>query len=481
MKPLSLDLALAVGAALVLVADLFTPPEKKRGLGVLAALIMAGLFAASFVLDTSGSAFSGAYVGGPWVLFFKRAVLVAGTLAVLGGLDHVAERWRLRQGEYYVLLLASVLGMTLLPGARDLILLIVCFELMGIPLYVLASYGKDDTGRHTAEAGLKLYVVGAGSTAITLFGLSLVVGLAGTTRLDGLALLPISPLLGVGMMLMMAGMGFKIGVAPFHMWVPDTYQGASTPFVAFLSVAPKVVGLAALAVIFSAGLGAHRSAWLPAVITLSALTLIAGNLLAIPQSNVKRLLAFSGVAQMGYLLMGLCTGTADGMGMMLFYAAAYIPTNLGVFLVVHAVTRSDAADTGDARDEGDAESTVVTFDGLSRRSPWLGMAFLLFLLSLAGIPFVAGFWAKLYVFMAAWHAGLGWLVVLGAVFATVALFYYLGLARAAYVNPPVKPSKVVVAPSLAFAIVVCLLAVVVMGVWPRPILEAAMRAAAGVF
>ena len=273
-------------------------------------------------------------------------------------------------------------------------------------------------------------------------------------------------------------MGFKIGVAPFHMWVTDTDHGASSPYVALFSLAPKVAGMAAIAIVFNAGFGAHRPTWIPALVTLAALTMIAGNLLAIPQTNVKRLLAFSGVAQMGYLLMGLATGTADGAGMTLFYAAAYIPANLGTFLVVHAVARAEAADP---RDEGDAESTTGTFDGLARRSPWLGMAFLLFLLSLAGIPFVAGFWAKLYVFMAAWQAGLGWLVILGAVLATVALFYYLGLARATYVNPPTRAGKVTVGPGLGLAIIVCLLAVVIMGVWPRPVLEAAMAAAAGVF
>ncbi len=478
MRPLALDLGLAAGAGLVLVADLFTAPQQKRLLGQLSVAILVLLFVASFFLDTTGAAFSGAYVGGPWVLFFKRAALAAGALALLGGLEHVAERWPHRQGEYALMVLSSVLGMTLLPGARDLIFLIVAFELMGVPLYVLATFGKDDSGRHSAEAGLKLYVVGAASTAITLFGLSLVVGLAGTTRLAGIATLPLSPLLGVGMMLLVAGMGFKLGVAPFHMWVPDTYQGASTPFVSFLSVAPKASGLAALVVVFSVGLSAHRATWLPVLVTLSALTLLVGNLLAIPQPNVKRLLAFSGVAQMGYLLMGLAAGTTEGIGMTLFYAATYIPTNLGVFLVVHAVTRADSVDP---KDEGDAERTVSTFDGLARRSPWLAMAFLLFLLSLAGIPFVAGFWAQLYVFMAAWKVGLGWLVVLGAVLATVALYYYLGLARAAYVNPPKRSSGLAVDPALAFAIVVCLLAVVLIGVWPRPLLDAAMRAAAAAF
>lgn len=469
--PLVVPLLVLVGAFTLLVSDLFLPVEDKRILGFATVAWLAVALAASFMMPAAGPVFGGAWIGGPWTLFFQRVLLVSALASVLGGLDDVTAKWRHRQGEYHVLLMLSLSGMLLLPGARDLVLLVTCFELMGIPLYILAAYGKtgragdDQTARGAAaEAGLKLYLVGAASSGIALFGLALVAGLSGGTRLAELAAAPASPLLSVGLMLTIAGMAFKIGVAPFHAWVPDTYQGASTPFVAFLSVAPKAAGFAALVAILVQGLPAQHVTWLPAVALLAVLTLIVGNLLAIPQTNVKRVLAFSGVAQVGYVLMGLAAGPGVGLAAMLFYLAAYTVANAGAFLVAHAVSVSDG------------DESVGGLDGLARRSPWLALSLLLFLLSLAGIPFVAGFWAKLYVFIATWEAGLLWLVVAGAVLAIVALFYYLGLAKAAYVSAPRRTERVVVGAPLAIAIVACLLAVVAMGAWPRPVLEAAERA-----
>ncbi|MDH5490860.1 MAG: proton-conducting transporter membrane subunit, partial [Myxococcales bacterium] len=236
LAPLALDLLLAAGLLFVFLADLILGPRQGKSLGYLSAFILLTILVASFWLDTHGLAFGGAYIGGPWPLFFKRVFLAAGVLVCLGSADHIAARQPNRQGEYYLLLLSSLLGMMLLPGARDLLLLFVCFELMGIPLYVLAAYPKTDdpSGRErgAVEGAMKLYLIGAASTAITLFGLSWVVGLAGTTAIAGIAALPSSPLLALGMAMIIAGMGFKIGVAPFHMWVPDTYEGGSTPFIA---------------------------------------------------------------------------------------------------------------------------------------------------------------------------------------------------------------------------------------------------------
>lgn len=478
LGPLQIDLLLAAGCLIVFLADLVVARTPTKMLGYITATVLAAVFVTSFTLDTSGSAFGGAYVGGEWPLFFKRVFLVAAFLATLGSIDHVAERQPHRQGEYYVLLLTSLLGMMLLPGARDLILLIVCFELMGIPLYILATYAKTDhargAGRDAPEAGLKLYLIGAASTAITLFGMSFVVGLAGSTSVEVLAQTEGSPLFSLGILMVLAGMGFKIGVAPFHMWVPDTYQGSATPFVAFLSVAPKGAGLAALFTLFHIGFAPHASAWMPMLLALTTVTLVVGNLLALPQTNVKRLLAYSGVAQIGYMLMAFLDGSAFSAAMVLFYLAAYTVTNIGAFLVIEAV----AASSRDVGDEGDDE--IGDLDGLYRRSPAMAFAMLLFLLSLAGIPFVAGFWAKLYVFMAAWQAGHTWLVLLGSIFAVVALFYYLQVVRAMYMNEPKRDDRVRVKPALAISIALCLLAVIGMGVFPAPFVEGA-RAASEMF
>lgn len=474
LSVVSLDLMLTLGIVVLLVLDLFVDsPTNKRALGYASALLLVGVFAASFFLDTSGVAFSGAYVGGGWALFFKRVFLVAGALSIVASVDHVAAKQPHRQGEYYLLLLFSLLGMTLLPGARELILLVVCFELMGIPLFVLAAYDKTDRDKRApdapndaAEAGLKLYVIGVVSTALTLFGLSFVYGATGSTNLTTLADASSSPLLRAGMVLIISGMGFKIGAVPFHMWVPDTYQGAGTPFVSFLSVAPKAAGFAALSAIFLMGLAPHAQVWLPIVLVLSLASMLIGNVLAVAQSNVKRLLAYSGVAHIGYMLMAFATQDAEGVGMLLFYVVGYVVTNIGAFAIVQVVAQNGGDDS------------IESFNGLGRRSPWLALAMLLFLLSLAGIPFMVGFWAKLYVFIAAWKAGFEWLVLVGAVLAVVALFYYLQIARAMYMKPPAeKADKPRTGVGLKLAIIACLLGVVGFGLWPRPVLDDALEAA----
>ena len=268
----------------------------------------------------------------------------------------------------------------------------------------------------------------------------------------------------------LAGMGFKIGVFPFHMWVPDTYQGSTTPFVAFLAAAPKAAGIVAIIQVLFAGERSLLAGVTTMLIALAVVTLLAGNLLALNQSNVKRLLGYSGVAHMGFLLMALATGAAEGLATLLFYIVAYLFTTVGAFLVVHAV----ASQGGD--------DSIASFDGLGRRSGWLGMAMLVFLLSLAGIPFAVGFWAKLYVFVVAWSAGMQWLVVVAAVLSVLALFYYLRVARAMFMNPPPEGAPTVRADfATNVGIMVCLAAVVGAGLYPAPLVEAAQSAATAFF
>ncbi len=474
----TLWLPLAVGglAVLVLLADVLAPPARASGRGrVLGWIVVAGLaliFAASFVVDGSGRAAAGAYEGGAWTTFLQRLFLAAGALGALGAIDDVAARTPRRQGEYWLLMLASLLGMTVVAGARDLVLLVVAFELTGIPLYVLAAYAKTDApagaGPRTAasEASLKLYLVGVASSAVSLFGVALLTGMAGTTRIHDLGAAPLTPLSALGMVLVLGGVGYKVGMVPFHMWVPDTYQGAATPFVAFLSVAPKAAGVAVLAIVFLLGLGAHRAVWMPPLAVASLLSMGVGNLLALPQTDLRRLLGYSGIAQMGYLLLAVAAGDAFGLGMTLFFLTGYLVTNLGAFLVVHAAAGAGGGFGLDA------------LHGLFRRAPGLALALLCFLLSLAGIPLVVGFWAKLYVLLAAWRAGLAALVVAGIVFAVVGLFYYLRVLRAAYMTETSEPRTVRPAPALRAAIALCAVGVLALGLWPAPLLDAAQRAGA---
>jgi len=468
--PLWIDIGIAALALLVFLWDAVLPARVGRSpIGLLTAAGLVALLLASFFWSARGSAFFGAYVGDEWALFYKRVLLALAAVSALGSSNHVHRVIPRRQGEYFLLLLLSLLGMTLLAGARDLILLVVCFELMGIPLFVLAALEKTDARSgepsYPAEASMKFFMVGVVSTPLSMFGLSLVIGLAGTSDVAALARADWSPLMALGLLLVLAGMGFKIGVVPFHMWLPDTYQAAATPFVAFLSTAPKIAGFAALCRVFLQGAEHWRQHWLPTVVALCAATLVLGNLWALSQQNVKRLLAYSGIGHIGYLLMAFVANDLFGMSSLLFYLAAYGLTNLGVFLAIEAVTSESK------------ENLVTDFNGLARRSPWLALAMLLFLLSLAGIPFVIGFWAKFYLFIAAWRAGFEWLVVLGALLAVVALFYYLQLARAMYVVPAQSEERLRVKPALALSIVLCLAGVVGLGMYPKPLLEAATGAA----
>jgi len=462
-------IAVAGLGALVLAGDALWP-GRGRLWGWISVVLLLGLFALSLTMSSAGIAPHHAYVAGPWSLFVQRVLVCSAALAILGSMDWLETTVAGRQAEYLALLLFSTSGMMMIPGARDWALLVVSFELMGIPLYALAAWAKNDgppeRPRLASEAGLKLFVTGTASSTLTFFGLALVVGLSGSTRIDALADPGRVPLTVVGMLLIVAGFGFKIGAVPFHFWVPDTYQGAPTPFVAYLSVAPKLGGIAALAVILLQGWGGEASTWKPVVVLLSAASMLVGNFFALNQSDVRRLLGFSGIAQMGYVLIGLAADTRAGLAMALFFMATYVFTNIGAFLVLHAGA------------EGSGGHTIPKLAGLSRRAPVLGAALLIFLLSLAGIPFVAGFWAKLFVLLAGYRAGLGWLVVLGVALAVYGLFYYLSVARSTFMaegegNTPV-PTRL----PLRLAIGVCLAAVVGLGLWPRPLLEAADAAAA---
>ncbi len=469
LKMFTLDLAVAALAALVLIGDAFFR-VSGRMLGWMSVAALLWLVGVSFYVPLEGATPNGVYISGLWVLFFKRVFLCAGALGIAGSITWLEQRAPQRQAEYYALMLLSLTGMMILPGAREWILFMVAFELMGIPLYVLAAWAKNDGPPETrlgGEAALKLYITGVASSAFTFFGLALVVGSQGSSDMWGYAR-NITPLFAAGMFMVLAGMGFKIGAVPFHFWVPDTYQGAPTPFVAFLSVAPKGAGLAAIAVI-TLGWGEHRELWLPAIGLVAAASMIAGNLFALPQTDLRRLLGFSGVAQIGYVLLALCVRSVEGTAMALFFIAAYVFTNLGAFLVVHAAAEKSGG------------HSIAALAGLSRRSPWLGAALLVFLLSLAGIPFAVGFWAKLFVLMAAWQAGLQWLVVVGVVVAVIGLFYYLSVARSTFISDGEKPEPVTSDLGVAVAIGVCLVMVLGLGLRPAPLMDQATQAAQSLF
>ena len=467
--PLGLELALGALMFVVLMLGLFRPASPDRRCGWVSFAGLCGLSAWSFFLQPGGSLYDGAFTLDPLALFAQRLFLVSGAVSVLATLGMPGERFTRRGAEYHVALLASLLGMLVLAAARELILLFVAFELMSIPLYFLTGFQK---GHDTASEGaLKFFLVSTVSSAILLYGFSFIFGVTGTTAMAAIpaAVASGEVLAKLGLVLVLAGVGFKIAAVPFHMWVPDTYEAASTPFVAWLSVAPKAAGFIVVFRMYLEGAGAGGLIWVPIVSALAGLTIVAGNLMAIPQLNVKRMLAYSGVAHIGYMLMGVAAMSADGAGMVLFYLVAYLFGNMGAFLVVQAVSAAEGSDQ------------MSSYRGLAQRSPVLALSMLVFLLSLGGIPFVAGFWAKLFIFQAVIDQHMYGLALLGAVLTIVALYYYLVLASRMYIDAPEKPARVILAAPLMLAILVCAVGVVVMGLYPEPWVRAALQATAALF
>jgi NADH-quinone oxidoreductase subunit N len=463
--PLGLEIALGGLIVAVLLLGLFRPAVPDRRTGWVSFIGLVALSVWAFQLEPGASLPGGAFVLDPLALFAQRLFLVSAAVSVLATIG-LPGAWLARRGaEYHVALLTSLLGMLVLAASQDLILLFVAFELMSIPLYVLAAFPKN---RDVApEGALKFFLVGSVSSAILLYGLSFVYGASGTTLMGSAALA--DPLARLGLVLVLAGVAFKIAAVPFHMWVPDTYEAASTPFVAWLSVAPKAAGFIVIFRLYLEHAGPDARFWVPVLSAQAALTIVAGNLMAIPQKNVKRLLAYSGVAQIGYMLIGTAAVSANGAGMVLFYLVAYLFGNMGAFLVVQAVGVSAGNDL------------MGGYRGLAQRSPVLALSMLVFLLSLGGIPFVAGFWAKLFVFQAAIDRHMYELVLLGAVLTIVALYYYLVLASRMYIDAPEADTPVPLSLPLLVAILFCALGTVVMGLYPGPWVEAALRAASPLF
>ena len=461
------ELALLCLALLILGLDLFSGGDKRRWLGWLAA---AGLIVI-FILNLFWSRTGGELVLGRMLktdllaLVFKETFIVAAILTVLISVDYKPLR---SHGEYYALTILATLGMSLMATAANLIMLYVALELTSITLYILAGYLRD-TPKST-EAGLKYFLFGAFSSALMLYGMSLLYGLTGQTGLREIAVVLATSTLRlpvvVGALLLLAGFAFKIAAVPFHMWSPDVYEGAPTPVTAFVSVASKAAGFAVLMRVFIGAFDFIRPDWVAVVGALSVMTMTLGNVVAIPQTNIKRMLAYSSIAQAGYVLIGVVSVSAFGVASAIFYLIMYTLTNICAFAVVILISNVTGSDE------------IADFAGLSRRSPALALVMLVALLSLGGIPPVAGFFGKLYIFAAAIEQGLLWLVVIGVLNAIISLYYYLIVARVMYLEEPPSEEPVPVPALSTVVLVVTGLGVVLLGFASAPFLQVATKAAA---
>jgi NADH-quinone oxidoreductase subunit N len=425
-------LAMAVIAACaVLLVDLALPGRTTPAL--LASFVGLALVAVAVVVvgASPGAAYGGSYTVDSLTTFLHLLFVAIVALTIAFAPDYLLPR-NLPVAEFAVVLIFAMTGAMLIAASTDLLLLFLGLELMVLPGYLLAGYHKTDG--YSTEGAIKYFLLGSFSSAIFLFGLAFVWGLTGTTRVaeiaTALATLDISPALAMGLAFMTTGVAFKIAAVPFHYWTPDAYQGSPTPITGYLSVGPKIGAFALILRLFVEALDPLRTEWLPVVIVLAAITMTLGNLVALTQDNVKRMLAYSSIAHTGYMLVGLAAyaaGSLRGLEGLLFYGVAYSFMNLGAFAVIAALQK-----------RAGVTSNLDTFAGLGRREPWLGVLMVLFLLSLTGIPPTAGFFAKAYVILAAVETGgaLTWLAVIAVLNAAAAAFYYLRVIVYMYMRDP---------------------------------------------
>ena len=464
-------IALALLAIILICLDLVVWEKAKErlayvtviGLGITAILV-------ALVGQAPGQSFYGTLTIDPLSVLFDEIFLLSAALVTLSAVDYTRRRTRY-QGEFYALIVFATLGAMFLASSTELITLYVALELMSISQFILAGYLKDST--ESSEAGLKYLVLGALSSAVLLYGLALVYGATGVTTLTGireaLASGQPSPLALLGISLLIAGFGFKLVVVPFQMYVPDVYQGAPTPVTAFISVASKIAAFSIVLRVFGFGLQPLDQVWPALFGFLAAVTMTVGNVAALRQTNIKRLMGYSSIGQAGYALTGLAYASHITTTGLLFFLIAYALTNLGVFIGIVYVSNLLGSDDLDA------------YDGLSRRSPVMALGLAICLFSLIGLPLTVGFWSKVYLFLAVFDVGLAWLVVLGLLNSALAAYYYLKIVHAMYLKPPPAEKPIGSDPPLAVAMAIAVVAVIVTGIVPGPFIQAASTAAGVLF
>jgi len=473
------ELSLAGFALLVILLDLVV--ERKGVLAVvsLIGIVVSGGFTLAIWGGGSQAIFNNMLAVDNFALFFKLLFLSIAALVILNSTDYVSKFARF-QGEYYALVLLSTIGMMLMAATSELISLYIALELTSISLYILVGFLKD---QKSTEASLKYLLLGAVASAVLLYGMALVFGVTGKTQLSEIAqalqgmspqLLLVSPALILGVVLMAAGFSFKIAAVPFHMWVPDVYEGAPTPITAYLSVGSKAAGFAIILRVFFSAFSLPD--WLSLdwgfiFAILAAISMTVGNITAIPQSNIKRLLGYSSIAQAGYLMVGLATmGISPakdilGQSGVLFFLASYALTNLGAFTAIIAISNKLDSDV------------IDDYSGMIKRAPLLALGLTLCLISLIGMPPAAGFMAKFYIFSAAVKNNLLWLVIIAVINSVISAYYYLRVVKVMWLGEPASQEKVPSSGALRLALVISCFGVLVLGIIPGMVMRLAQIAA----
>ena len=469
------ELVLGAAGLVVFACDLIWLEEaRKRWLPYLALCGLAlALIATASLWGANLSLFAGMFTVDAFALFFKLITIIATALVVLAAIEYLAGRTPYR-GEFYALFLFAALSMTLAVSATNLIMIYLAMEFLSITSYILAGYIREDVKSN--EAAIKYFLYGAIASAVMLYGMSLLYGAAGSTELAAIAaaLSVRSPLQWVAVpaiILLLTGFGFKIALVPFHQWSPDTYEGAPTPVTAFLSIGPKAVGFAILMRVFLTALPGFQREWVAILAGISMVTMTLGNLVALRQTNIKRMLAYSSIAHAGYILIGfVCLYLASespftGINGVLFYLLAYLFTNLGAFVAVIAFEQATGS------------NEIADYAGLAGRAPFLAASLLIFLLSLTGIPGTGGFFGKFFVFGAAIQVQFYILAVVGIINSVIAAFYYLNIVKAMFFEKAAegKREPIPVPATMGLVLVVALSMTLLLGLYPQPFLNLATR------
>jgi len=462
-------IVVTVGAIAVLLSGVRLDDDESEGLGWLSLATLAVAFVLTLgMIGQTGVAFAGALAVDGFSAFFELVIIIAAAFTILMSLDYAGEN-HLPGAEYYSLLLFSTLGMMLMAAAGDLIVIFLGLETMSIAVYVLAGLRRRDP--RSNEAAIKYFLLGAFSTGFLLYGIALIYGATGTVKLEAIhaalsGQIMSNPMLLLGLAMMLVGFGFKVAAVPFHMWTPDVYEGAPTPITGFMAVGVKLGAFAGFVRIFLVSLGPLSSTWSQALWVVAALTMSTGNVIAVVQTNIKRMLAYSAIAHAGYVLVGMIAASPEAGSAVLYYLLGYAFTSLGVFAVVVALER-----------RGVAGDLIADYRGLSTRSPALAGAMALFMLSLAGIPPLAGFVGKFYVFSAALRQGYTDLVIIAVINSVVALYYYFSVIVAMYMDEGAgEISSMARKPALVAAIGLAAIVTVLIGIYPAPYMSAAASA-----
>jgi NADH-quinone oxidoreductase subunit N len=477
LRPIVPAAIVAMTGVVVLLAQAFTPKGGRAPSSLLSLVGLGGAFASVWLLGSGsaeGAVLAGALAADGLALFLQALVLGVAIVTVLLSPGYLRANG-LERGEYYALLLFSVVGMMGLVSSLELVSMFVALEIMSVALYGMA--GLDRARPESQESALKYFVTGAFASAFFLYGVALVYGVSGTTSLERVTrALSVTgpdafPLAVLGAAFLLVGFGFKIASVPFHMWAPDVYEGAPTTVTAFMSAGVKAAAFGALLRVFDYGLAGLAVHWQPLVAALAIVTMALGNLAALAQRNLKRLLAYSSIAHAGYLMSALVAAPALAGEAILFYLVAYAAVNLGAFGVIAALSK-----------DGREPATLADLAGLAERRPALCAALSLFLVSLTGIPVTAGFVGKFYLFNAAVASGWVVLALVGVLTSVVSAYYYLRIVVAMYMEEPAGEDRwASVAPAAVLALALSAGVTLLFGVWPAPVLRLARLASRSLF